>query len=307
MQATIISCAVTGSIHTPSMSPHLPVNGEQIAEQAIEAARAGASILHLHARHPQDGRPSAAVEHYAEFIPLIAAETDAIINITTGGSAIMTLEDRLAAAQHYKPEMCSLNMGSMNFALYPMADMQVNWKHDWEQPFLRDSDALIFRNTPKDIAGILQELGAHSTRFEFECYDISHLYMLRHFVRRGLIKSPIFVQFVFGVLGGIGADPECFAMMKATADRLLGNDYQFSALGAGRAQMPMAALSSAQNGHIRVGLEDSLFLDKGILAPNNAAQVKRASHIVDGLGRTIATPTQTRAMLGLKGKEKTSI
>lgn len=289
------------------MSPHLPVNGEQIAEQAIEAARAGASILHLHARHPQDGRPSAAVEHYAEFIPLIAAETDAIINITTGGSAIMTLEDRLAAAQYYKPEMCSLNMGSMNFALYPMADMQINWQHGWEHPFLRDSDTLIFRNTPSDITAILGDLRVHGTRFEFECYDIGHLYMLHHFVKHGLITAPLFVQFVFGVLGGIGADPECFGMMKATADRLLGGDYQFSALGAGRAQMPMAALSCAQNGHVRVGLEDSLFLDKGVLAPNNAAQVKRVSQIIEGLGRTIATPIETRAMLGLKGNKNTSI
>ncbi len=301
----LISCAVTGSIHTPSMTPHLPVTAEEIADDAIAAAKAGAAILHLHARDPETGRPSADPAHYMAFLPRIAAETDAVINITTGGSAVMSLADRLAAARHAEPEMCSLNMGSMNFALYPAAERMTEWKHDWEKPFLEGSDDLIFKNTPRDIAHVLDEMGRkRGARFEFECYDIGHLHMLHHFVRRGLIEGTVFVQFVLGVLGGAAAEPEHLMHLKGTADRLFGPDYRFSVIGAGRQQMPMAAISAAMGGHVRVGLEDSIWLEKGRLATSNAEQVARVRGIVEGIGRKVATPAEARRMLGLKGREK---
>lgn len=301
----IVSCAVTGSIHTPSMSPHLPVTPDQIAESAIEAAHAGAAVLHLHARRPDDGHPSASPEHFMAFLPRIATETDAVLNITTGGSVIMTLDDRLAAARHIEPEMCSLNMGSMNFAIYPAAARITEWKHPWEKPYLENSDDLIFKNTPRDIAFVLHELGEQrGARFEFECYDIGHLHMLDHFVQRGAVQPPIFVQFVLGVLGGAAAEPEHFMHLKATADRLFGDAYTFSVLGAGRQQMPMAAISAALGGNVRVGLEDSIWIERGVLATSNAQQVTRVRTIVEGIGRRIATPDEARAILGLKGREK---
>ena len=301
----IVSCAVTGSIHTPSMTPHLPVTPEQIARSAIEAAEAGAAVLHLHARRPEDGRPSADPEHFLAFLPQIAAATDAVINITTGGSVIMTLDDRLAAARRIEPEMCSLNMGSMNFAIYPAASRISEWKHDWERPYLENSDDLIFKNTPRDIAFVLDELGRQrGARFEFECYDIGHLHMLDHFVQRGAVKPPIFVQFVLGVLGGAAALPEHFMHLKATADRLFGDAYTFSVLGAGRQQMPMAAISAALGGNVRVGLEDSIWIERGVLATSNAQQVTRVRGIIEGIGRRVATPDEARGILGLKGREK---
>lgn len=303
----IISCAVTGSIHTPSMTPHLPITAEEIAESAIGAARAGAAILHLHARHPEDGRPSADPAHYMAILPRIAAETDAIINITTGGSATMSLEDRLAPALAARPEMCSLNMGTMNFAMHPAAERISEWKHLWEKPFLENSDDLVFRNTPRDIARILDEMGERrGARFEFECYDAGHLHMLHHFLRRGAVQPPLFVQFVLGVLGGMAADPEHLLHLKATADRLFGSDYSFSVIGAGRQQMPMAAISAAIGGHVRVGLEDSIWLDKGRLATSNAEQVERVRGIVERVGRRIASPDEVRATLGLKGCTQTA-
>lgn len=302
MTQIIISCAITGSIHTPSMSPHLPVTGEEIAASAIGAAQAGAAILHLHARNPATGQPSADPGHWAGFLPAIRQGCDGIVNMTTGGSAVMTLDQRLAAPMRFRPEMCSLNMGTMNFALYPMAGRVKEWKHPWERPFLEGSDDLVFKNTPKDIATVLQVMGKErGARFEFECYDIGHLTMLEHFVRRGAIRPPFFLQFVFGVLGGMAAEPDTLTHLKRTADRMFGSDYQFSVLAAGRAQMPMAAMAAAMGGHVRVGLEDNLYLAKGVLAESNAQQVQQIRRIVEGLGRTIATPEEARAMLDLKG------
>jgi uncharacterized protein (DUF849 family) len=298
----IVTCAVTGSIHTPSMSPYLPVTGEEIARQAIDAARAGAAILHLHARDPLTGRPSASVDHYMGFLPRIRAGCDAVVNLTTGGSAVMTLDERLAAPLALRPEMCSLNMGTMNFALYPMLGKRTEWLHDWEEPFLRSSDDLVFKNTPRDIEGILSRIGEErGARFEFECYDVGHLYMLRHFADRGLVRAPVFIQFVMGVLGGIAAEPDHLDHLKATADRLFGDDYIFSVLAAGRMQMRMAEQAAAMGGHVRVGLEDNLHIAKGQLATSNAEQVAKVRGIVEALGRVLATPAEARSMLGLKG------
>lgn len=298
----VISCAVTGSIHTPSMSPHLPFRAEDIAEQALGAAAAGAAILHLHARDPEDGRPSASVAHWRGFLPRIADGCDAVINMTTGGSAVMTLEERLAAPMAFAPEMCSLNMGTMNFALYPMAEKPRDWRFGWEEPFLRGSDDLVFRNTPRDIEGVLRRMGAErGARFEFECYDLSHLHMLRHFLDRGLVEGPVFLQFVMGVLGGIAAEPEHLVHMKQTADRLFPR-YEWSVLAAGRRQMEFAAMAAAMGGHVRVGLEDNLYLARGVLAKSNAEQVAKVRGIAEALGRVVASPAEARALLGLKGK-----
>ena len=301
MSQIIISCAITGSIHTPSMSPYLPVTGAEIAASAIDAARAGAAILHLHARDPANGRPSADPAHWAGFLPAIKAGCDGVINMTTGGSAVMTLDQRLAAPKAFQPEMCSLNMGTMNFALYPMAARITEWKHDWELPFLTGTDDLVFKNTPRDIAHVLTEMGARGARFEFECYDMSHLYMLRHFVDRGAVTGPLYIQFVFGVLGGMAADPDMLVLLKRTADRLFGDQYLFSVLAAGRQQIPMASMAAAMGGHVRVGLEDNLYLSKGVLAQSNAQQVTQIRSVVEGMGRSVATPDQARQMLGLKG------
>ena len=302
MSKILITCAVTGSIHTPSMSPYLPFRPDEIARQAINAAEAGASILHLHARDPETGQPSADIANFMAYLPSIRAATDAVLNISTGGSAVMTLDERLAAPQQVAPEMCSLNMGTMNFALYPAAERISDWKYPWEKPFLEGSDDLVCKNTPRDIARILTELGAErGARFEFECYDIGHLYMLRHFADRGLIEPPFFIQFVFGVLGGMGADPENLSHMKRMADKLFGDDYMFSVLAAGRHQMPFATMAAAMGGHVRVGLEDSLMIERGQLASSNAQQVLKIRRIVEDLGRSVATPDEARQMLGLKG------
>lgn len=308
MSKIIITCAITGSIHVPSQSPYLPITAAQIADQAIGAAEAGAAILHLHARDPANGRPSSDPAHWHGFLPRIAASTDAVINMTTGGSAVMTLDQRLAAPRSVSPEMCSLNMGTMNFALYPMAAKIGTFLHDWERPFLEGSDDLVLKNTPRDIAYVLDEMGEkRGARFEFECYDLSHLTMLRHFVDRGLVKPPYFIQFVFGVLGGMAAAPDTLTHLVRTADRLFGDDYQFSVLAAGRMQIPMATIAAAMGGHVRVGLEDNLYIDKGVLATSNADQVSRIRGIAEGLGRAVATPADTRAMLGLRGPEGITI
>ncbi|WP_420326292.1 3-keto-5-aminohexanoate cleavage protein [Mameliella sp.] len=308
MSKILITCAVTGSIHTPSMSPHLPVTADQITEHAVGAAEAGASILHLHARDPATGQPSADPAHFMAFLPRIKQATGAVLNISTGGSAVMTLDQRLAAPKLAEPEMCSLNMGSMNFALYPAAARIDEWKHDWEQPFLENSDDLVFKNTPRDIAGILQTMGKErGARFEFECYDLSHLYMLRHFADRGLVEAPFFIQFVFGVLGGMGPDPENLNHMKTIADKLFGEDYMFSVLAAGRHQIPLTSMAAAMGGHVRVGLEDSLMIARGQLARSNAEQVAKIRRIVEDMGREVATPEDARRMLGLKGADRTAI
>ena len=307
MSKILITCAITGSIHTPSMTPYLPVTPEQITSEATAAAEAGAAILHLHARDPEDGRPTALAEHFMAFLPRIKQATDAVANITTGGSAMMTLEDRLAAPMAAEPEMCSLNMGSMNFALYPATERIAEWKYDWEKPFLEDSEDLVFKNTPRDIAHVVSEMGTkRGARVEFECYDLSHLYMLRHFADRGLVKPPFFIQFVFGVLGGIGADPENLTHMKRIADKLFGDDFQWSVLAAGRHQIPFATMAAAMGGHVRVGLEDSIYIGKGELAKSNAEQVIRIREIVERLGRVVATPAEARDMLDLKGSDRTA-
>jgi uncharacterized protein (DUF849 family) len=298
----IISCAITGSIHTPTMSEALPVTPEDIATQSIAAAEAGAAILHLHARNPKDGRPTPDPAVYMQFLPRIKQSTDAVVNITTGGSVHMTLEERLAAPLLTKPEMCSLNMGTMNFGMFLLADRYQKWKHDWEEPYLRGSDDFIFRNTFRDIERILKILGEeHGTRFEHECYDVGHLYNLAHFVDRKLVKTPFFVQTIFGILGGIGAEPHNLMFMKETADRLFGDDYRWSVLAAGRFQMPFATQAAIMGGNVRVGLEDSLFIGRGELAASNAEQVKKIRLILEELGHLIATPDEARQILALKG------
>jgi len=307
MSKIVITCAVTGSIHTPTMSDALPYRAQDIADQAVGAAEAGAAILHLHARDPANGRPSASADHFMAFLPDIKARTDAIVNLTTGGSAVMTLDQRLEGPMRAEPEMCSLNMGTMNFALYPMAKRYSDWKFDWEKPFLENSDDLVFKNTPRDIEQVLTRMGRdRGARFEFECYDTGHLTMLKHFVDRGLVEGPIFLQFVFGVLGGMAPEPETLTHMKRLADKYFGDGYQFSVLAAGRAQMPLAMMSAAMGGHVRVGLEDSLFLSRGVLAKSNAEQVEKIRSLVEGLGRRVATPDEARAMLGLKGADRTA-
>lgn len=301
----IITCAITGGIHTPTMSDALPVTPDEIASQSVEAAEAGAAIIHLHAREPGDGRPSSDPGLFMEFLPRIKQQTNAVLNITTGGGLGMTIEQRLAAALKASPEMTSLNMGSMNFGLYPMAWKEREWKHDWEKPFLLASDDFIFRNTFKDIEYILRELGeGHGVRFEHECYDAGHLFNLAHFVDRGLVKPPFFVQTIFGILGGIGADFHALAYMKQTADRLFGNDYIWSVLAAGRAQIPMTTQAAIMGANVRVGLEDNLWMGPGELAPSNAALVTKSRSILEQLGLTTATPDEAREMLGLKGQHQ---
>jgi len=305
----IISCAVTGSVHTPTMSPYLPLTPDDIAQQAIEAAEAGAAILHLHARDPADGRPTPDPKIFDRFVPRIVEATDAVINITTGGSTRMTLEERLAYPLQAKPEMCSLNMGSMNFSIHPAARKIQQWRHDWEQPYVEGMEDLIFRNTFKDIKRILNVLGDDcGTRFEFECYDLGHLYNLAHFVDEGLVKGPLFIQSIFGILGGMGPDPENLVVMRTTADRLFGRaNYRFSVLGAGRHQMPLLTMAAVMGGNVRVGLEDSLYLGRGQLAKSCAEQVRKIRRILEELSLEVATPDEARAMLGLKGRHAVSI
>jgi uncharacterized protein (DUF849 family) len=300
----IITCAVTGSIHTPSMSPHLPLTPQQIAEEAIAAAKAGAAVLHLHARDPQDGSPSFDPAVFRQFLPDIARQTNAVINITTGGSHTMTLEQRLAAALDVSPEMASCNMGSMNFGYFQVLDKLKTFRFDWEHDHLDGSRNRIFRNTFGDIEHILTTLGGgHGTRFEFECYDVGHLYTLKHFVDRGLVKDTLFLQFALGILGGIGADPENLTHMKRIADKLFGTNYQWSVLAAGRHQMPMATQAALMGGHVRVGLEDSLYVGRGQLAVSNADQVRQIRGILESLGLDVATPDEARALLELKGRD----
>ncbi len=299
---TIVTCAITGSIHTPSMSPYLPVMPEQIADQAVAAAAAGASILHLHARNPEDGRPSPSPDLFMKFLPSIKARTDAIVNITTGGGQGMSLDERLAAAELASPEMTSLNMGSMNFGLYPMAQRYKQFKYDWEPQHLERSRDAIFRNTFSDIEQVLQRLGeGHGVRFEFECYDIGHLYTLAHFLDRKLVKPPLFVQTIFGILGGIGPEPQNVLAMRETAERLFGDQYYWSVLAAGRFQIPFCTMAATMGANVRVGLEDNLFLGKGQLAESNAALVQKICRILQELSIDIATPDETRQMLSLKG------
>ncbi|QCN99834.1 3-keto-5-aminohexanoate cleavage protein (plasmid) [Azospirillum argentinense] len=301
----IISCALTGSIHTPTMSDALPVTPDEIVEQGVGAAEAGAAILHLHARDPRTGQPTPDPAVFMQFLPRLKQSTDAVLNITTGGSLNMTVQERLAAPLQARPEMCSLNMGSMNFGIFPLADRYQGWKHDWEEPYLRSTDDFIFRNTFRDIAYILEHLGEGcGTRFEFECYDVGHLYNLAHFVDRGLVKPPFFVQTIFGILGGIGAEQRNLVFMRETADRLFGTDYEWSVLAAGRHQIPFTTMAAVMGGNVRVGLEDSLYLSKGRLARNSAEQVAKIRRILEELSLEVATPAEARAMLALKGADQ---
>lgn len=302
----IITCAITGSIHTPTMSRFLPVTPGEIATASIDAARAGAAIIHLHARDPATGYPSASTEHFMAFLPRIKNECDAVLNISTGGSSLMSIEERLAPARAAGPEMCSLNMGSMNFGIFPLKAQYDNWQHDWEPELLEATRSRVFRNTFTDIETIFDDLGKNrGCRFEFECYDVGHIETLAYYLREGRVKPPLYVQFVLGVLGGIGAAPEHLLHMKATADRLLGGHYRFSVLGAGGRQMALATMGALLGGHVRVGLEDSLTISKGELATSNAEQVKKIRRIIEELGFDVASPDDVRSMLQLKGADAT--
>jgi len=301
----IITCAVTGSIHTPTMSPYLPLTPDEIAKQSIEAAEAGAAILHLHARDPRDGKPTPDPDVFMQFLLRIKQSCDAVVNITTGGGHGMTLQERLAAPLRASPEVCSLNMGSMNFGLYPMLERYKEWKYDWEPKHLENSRDFIFRNTFKDIEHVLRELGEGcGTKFEFECYDVGHLYTLAHFLDRKLVKPPLFVQTIFGILGGIGADPENLAHMKRIADKLFGEQYAWSVLAAGRHQLPFVTMAAVMGGNVRDGLEDSIYVGKGQLAKSNADQVRRIRTILENLSLEIASPTEARDILKLKGGDR---
>ncbi|HEY4010952.1 MAG TPA: 3-keto-5-aminohexanoate cleavage protein [Acidobacteriaceae bacterium] len=300
----IISCALTGSVHTPSMSEYLPITPSEIVESGVQAAEAGAAILHIHARDPDTGRPSGDPALYQEICFQLSKRTNAVINITTGGTTRMTLEERLAYALKVKPEMCSLNMGSMNFSFHPAAERIKDWRYDWEKPYIEGSKTAVFKNTFADIEYILSNLANEGTRFELECYDVGHLYNLAYFVDRGLIKLPVFIQAIFGILGGLGPDPENLFVMRSTADRLFGRDnYQLSILGAGRHQMPLLTAGAILGANVRVGLEDSLFLGPGIKATSNAEQVRKIRRILEELYFEIANPSEAREMLRLKGAE----
>jgi uncharacterized protein (DUF849 family) len=300
----IITCAVTGAIHTPSMSPYLPVTAEEIADAAVGAAEAGAAIIHLHARDPKTGKPDQSPAAFEPFLKVIKQRSNCVVNLTSGGGPWMKIEERIQPSMVFKPEVASLNMGSMNFGLFPMLNRFKEFKHDWEREALENSVDLIFRNTFKDIEFALRSVADFGIRFEFECYDVGHLYNLHHFLERGLVKPPLFVQTVFGILGGIGPHPEDVAHMKRTADRLFGDQYRWSVLGAGRNQMPIAAMAAAMGGNVRVGLEDSLWAGPGTLATSNAQQVTAVRKIIEGLGLDIASPDEARAILSLKGADK---
>lgn len=300
----IISCAVTGSIHTPSMSPHLPVTAEEIAASALEAAEAGAAIVHLHARDPRDGRPDQSPEAFEPILRVIKQRSDVVINLTTGGSPYMPVAERVRPAEHWRPEVASINMGSMNFALFPMLKRYKQFRFDWEEPMLRDSEDLVFRNSFRDIRYALDTLNATGARYEFECYDTAHLYNLHHFWREGLVQAPLFIQTCFGLLGGIGTHPEDVTHMKRTADRLFGDNYRWSVLAAGQAQMRVVAMAASMGGHVRVGLEDSLWIGRGQLARSNAEQVSRVRQVIEGLGLDVATPAEAREILALKGGDQ---
>ncbi len=303
---TVITCAITGAIHTPTMSDALPYTADDIAGQAVAAAEAGASVLHLHARNPKDGSVSLDPDHFAAFLPRIKQATDAVINISTGGSLKTSIEDRIAPAMRFSPEMCSLNMGSMNFSFHSLANRygDDDWKFDWEKEYVEQSDTYIFRNTFRDIKTVENALAPHNIKFEHECYDLGHLYNLKFCMDIGLFKAPVFVQFIFGILGGIGPEVDNLIFMKRTADRLFGDDYRWSVLGAGGSQMPLAATASQMGGNVRVGLEDSLFISRGKLAESNAQQVAKIKRIVEDLGSEVATPDEAREMLALKGGDQ---
>jgi uncharacterized protein (DUF849 family) len=301
---TIITCAITGAIHTPTMSEALPYTADDITKQAVDAAEAGASILHLHARRPEDGGVSVDTDHFAAFLPRIKQATDAVVNISTGGSLTLSIADRVKPATTFSPEMCSLNMGSMNFSFHPLAKRYDDWKFDWEKDYVENSEGNIFRNTFRDIREAAETLAPHDIKFEHECYDVGHLYNLKFCMDTGLFKAPIFIQFIFGILGGIGPEIDNLIFMKRTADRLFGDDYRWSVLGAGGSQIPLATTASQMGGNVRVGLEDSLLIARGQLAESNAQQVTKIRSIVEALGSQVATPDEAREILDLKGADR---
>jgi len=303
-QKTIITCAVTGAIHTPTMSRYLPVTHDDIARQAIDAAEAGASILHLHTRDPDDGRPSVEPDHYASILGRVKQSTGAVVNLTTGGAPTMLIKERLQAAARFSPEMCSLNMGSLNFAFHPLAARYDSYKYDWEEAYIRGSESNIFRNTFTDIREAAETLAPHKIKFEHECYDVGHLYNLKFCMDIGLFKAPIFIQFVMGILGGIGSDIDNLVFLKKTADKLFGDSFRWSVLAAGAAQMPMATTASQMGGNVRVGLEDSLFISRGELAESNAQQVRKIRRLIEDLGCEVASPDEAREILDLKGADR---
>ncbi|MCP4819863.1 MAG: 3-keto-5-aminohexanoate cleavage protein [Shimia sp.] len=307
-QKTIITCAITGAIHTPTMSDALPYTYEDIAQQAMDAADAGASILHLHARDNETGAPSVDPNDFAPFLPRIKQATDAVVNISTGGSLTLSIQDRINPAKTFSPEMCSMNMGSMNFSFHPLANRYKDddWKFDWEKDYVAGSDQNIFRNTFRDIKEAAETLAPHNIKFEHECYDVGHLYNLKYCMDIGLFKAPVFIQFIFGIMGGIGPEVDNLVFMKRTADRLFGDDYRWSVLGAGGAQMTLGTTASQMGGHVRVGLEDSLFISRGKLAESNAQQVAKIRRIVEDLGCEVATPDEAREILDLKGGDQVS-
>lgn len=303
-EKTIITCAITGAIHTPTMSDALPWRPEDIAVQAIEAAEAGAAILHLHARNPENGAPSVDPDHFALFLPRIRQATDAVVNISTGGSLTLSIADRIRPALTFSPEMCSMNMGSLNFSMHPLASRYREWKFDWERDYVAKSDGNIFRNTFRDIREAAEALAPHGVKFEHECYDVGHLYNLKFCMDSGLFRPPVFIQFVMGILGGIAADVDNLVFMKRTADKLFGRDYRWSVLAAGGAQIPLASTAAHMGGHLRVGLEDSLYIARGRLARSNAEQVAKVRRVIEELGCEVATPDEAREILDLKGADK---
>ncbi|MEV4145961.1 3-keto-5-aminohexanoate cleavage protein [Amycolatopsis sp. NPDC049691] len=299
-EKVIITTAITGSVNIPSQSPYLPLSADEVADAALEAIEAGSAIVHLHAREP-DGRPTPDPDVFEKIVGRITAESDAVVNITTGGASSMTMDDRLAAAYRLRPELASMNMGSMNFVYSGIADKVTEWKHGWEKPYVLNTYSKPFVNTFDKIEHTLRTLGESGTRFEYECYDIGHLYSLAYFAELGLAKPPLLIQGVFGVLGGIGADHANLEHMVRIADKLFGDDYCFSAFAAGRDQLSFGTHSAWLGGHVRVGLEDSLWIGKGRLAESNAQQVRKIRAVVEDLGKPIATPADARTMLALRG------
>ena len=306
-KSVIITCAPTGGIHTPTMSEHLPITPSEIATASIDAAEAGASIIHLHARDPDTGKPDPNPDLFMEFLPRIKQATGAVINVSTGGGLGMTREQRLAAATVASPEMASMNMGSMNFGIFPMKEKYDNWKFDWEPEFLDMTRDFIFRNTFADIEFAIKTLGQeHGTKFEFECYDLGHLYNLAWILDQGWIEGPVFVQMVFGILGGVGADLDNLMHMHTIANKLFGDQYEWSVLAAGRHQMPFTTQSAMLGGNVRVGMEDSLYIGPGQKATSSAQQVTKIRSIIENLGLSVATPEEARSRLQLKGASQTA-
>jgi uncharacterized protein (DUF849 family) len=305
----IVTCAITGSGHTPTMSPHLPVTPDQIVEESLAAAEAGAAVVHLHARDPRDGRPTPEASIFLEYVRRIKQASDVVISLSSGGGTGMSVEQRLAGVLAARPELCTLNMGSMNYGGFPMIDRyRGRFEHDWEEPYLASTRTEPFLSTYADIEHMLTVIGPETgARFEFEAYDVGHLYTLAYFLDRGLVKPPIFLQTIFGTMGGIGPEVDHIAHMKRTADRLLGDAFEWSLLGAGRYQFEVVTAGAIMGAHVRVGLEDNLYIGRGELARSNADQVRKIRSILEALSYELATPDEARAKLALKGRELVAV